>query len=607
MLKKRSEVAQDDKWNVEALYPSHDEWKKDFNDFCATTPKWSKLESYRGRLNNAKILKEALDLLMECARKISKLYTYAHLRHDEDITNNEYKVSYNQIFTAIHTFQQAIAWFEPEIISFSDTDQQKLLEDPLLQDYRFHLEKIIRIKAHTLAPEQEELLALSGRALQTAHKTFSALNDADLSFGTAEDSNGQPHTLTHASMGLLLRNQDRTLRENVFVKMHQKFGEFGNTLAELLQGQVQNHLFQARARGYKSCLEAALYPKNIDTAVYHSLIDTVNQNLAPLHKYIALREEVLGLKPLHLYDMYVPLTPDFDMKMDYDRAEHVVIESVSALGIEYQDILHKGLKTGRWVDRYENKGKRSGAYSSGCYDSMPYILMNYKSIIRDVFTLAHEAGHSMHSYYSHKAQPYQYSDYPIFLAEVASTFNEELLTRNLLKTCTSIEEKIFLLNQKVEDIRATFFRQTMFAEFELLIHEAAEKGQPLTPDFLNAEYRKLNAKYFGPSVELDPASDHEWSRIPHFYYNFYVFQYATGISAALALAEKVCSGGDKERKAYLDFLKGGCSKYPQLLLQGAGVDMTSPAPVQSIVKTFDSMVDELSHLLRSRDPQKVNA
>lgn len=607
MVKTRTEVAQQDKWNVEALYSSHDEWKKDFNSFCINDPKWKKLESFRGKLSDPKQLKEALDVLMECARHISKLYTYAHLRHDEDIASNEYKVSYNQIMTAVHHFQQAVAWFEPEIIDLSDEQQKQLLENPLLAEYRFHIEKIIRIKAHTLAPEQEELLAGSARALQTAHKTFSALNDADLSFGTVTDQKGNKHTLTHATMGLLLRNPDRKLREDAFVTMHEKFGEFGNTLAELLHGQVQNHLFQARARGYKSCLEAALFPKNIDTSVYHALIDTVNKNLKPLHKYIALREQVLGLKPLHLYDMYAPLTPDFDIKMSYDEAEQVVIDSAAPLGTEYQNILHQGLKTGRWVDRYENKGKRSGAYSSGCYDSMPYILMNYKEIIRDVFTLAHEAGHSMHSFYSHKAQPYQYADYPIFLAEVASTFNEELLTRHLLKTCDSIEEKIFLLNQKIEDIRATFFRQTMFAEFELMIHDAAEKGQPLTPEFLNSEYRKLNAKYFGPSVVLDKASDYEWSRIPHFYYNFYVFQYATGISAALALADKVCKGGDKERNAYLGFLKGGCSRFPQDLLKGAGVDMTSAAPVESIIKTFDSMVDELSNLLKTRDPQKVGA
>lgn len=605
MLKKRSDVANQDKWNVEALYPTHDEWKKEYTEFCQDEKGWKPLETYRGKLTSPKELKEALTLLMKCAQKLSKLYTYAHLRHDEDIADNENKISYNQIMTAVHHFQQAVSWLEPEIISLSDEQQKKILNDPALSEYRFHLEKIIRIKAHTLPPEQEQLLASSGRALQTAHKTFSALNDADLSFGTAEDSSGKEHSLTHATMGLLLRSHDRHLRQNAFIKMHSKFGEFSNTLAELLHGQTQNHLFQARARGYTTCLDAALFPKNIETSVYHSLIDSVNNNLAPLHKYLGLRKQVLGLNNIHLYDMYVPLTPDFDITMNYDKAEHLVIESVAPLGTEYQDILHKGLKTGRWVDRYENKGKRSGAYSSGCYDSMPYILMNYKEILRDVFTLAHEAGHSMHSYYSHKAQPYQYSDYPIFLAEVASTFNEELLTRHMLKTCTNMDEKIFLLNQKIEDIRATFYRQTMFAEFELLIHTAAEKGQPLTPHYLNSEYRKLNAKYFGPSVILDDASDSEWSRIPHFYYNFYVFQYATGISAALALAERVCAGGKKEREDYLGFLKGGCSRYPQDLLKGAGVDMTKPLAVQTIIKTFESMVDELSNLLKIRDTQKI--
>ncbi len=441
------------------------------------------------------------------------------------------------------------------------------------------------------------LLALSGQALQGYHKAFGAINDADFEFGSIKNEKGEDLPLSHASYGLYMREQDRTLRKNAFDKMHGQYEKYENTLCELLGGVVQSHVFHSRARKYESCLDAALYPKNVDTAVYHSLIQAVNDNIGTLHKYIALREKIMGVGTLHLYDMYVPLTSEFDIKMSFDKASDLIIDSVAPLGSEYQDILAKGLKGDGWVDRYENKNKRSGAYSSGCYDSMPYILMNYKDVLRDVFTLAHEAGHSMHSFLSHKNQPYQYGDYPIFLAEVASTFNEELLMQEMLKRSQSTEEKIFLINMKIEDIRATLFRQTMFAEFELMIHTKAEKSEPLTPQVLKEEFYNLNRKYFGPDVDIDEIAKIEWARIPHFYYNFYVYQYATGISAALALSERVLNGGDAERNDYLNFLKSGCSRYPVETLKLAGVDMNTPEPVKSAIQKFDGLVDELGKLI----------
>jgi oligoendopeptidase F len=596
--KKRAEVEKEDCWNVEGLFQTPSDWEIAFNQVnSATTPKFPKIQKLKTTLaQNPRAFKEAFEQILELSRKLIKLYTYAHLRHDEDITNNQYKVTYSQISSLLHDFTEETSWFEPEILSIREDKLQKMITSDELKEYRFSIEKIVRIKKHTLSQEKEELMALAGKALQTSHKAFSAMNDADLKFPDVEDSKGEKHPLSHALFGLYLRDHDRVLRENAFKTMHQQYENFENTLTEVLNGQVQNHWFNAKARNYSSSLEASLFPKNVEPAVYHALITAVNENLSGLQNYIKLREKILGIGPLHIYDMQVPLTKELDMKMDYNEAEDIVIESVAPLGSDYQNALRRGFKEKRWVDRYENQNKRSGAYSSGCFDSEPYILMNYKGIIRDVFTLAHEAGHSMHSFLSHKNQPYHYSDYPIFLAEVASTFNEELLMRTLLKRFTKKEEQIFLINQKIEDIRGTLFRQTCFAEFELLIHQMAEYNIPLTPTLLKEEYRKLTAKYFGNGVILDKEIDIEYARIPHFYYNFYVYQYATGISAALALSDKVMNGDETDRDAYLSFLKAGSSAYPIDILKNAGVDMRSPEPVASAIKKFNGLVQKLGEL-----------
>lgn len=600
MSKKRSEVVQEDRWNVDALYPNIEKWTQDFEATVHENqhPHWPEIESFRGKLGNSpEFLKECIEKMLAISRKLSLLYTYAHLRHDEDITEDKHKVAQNRIVSILHDFAQEVAWFEPELLALPDNILSKYLASPVLKDYKFYLEKILRIKPHTLPPEQEEMLAMAGKALETSHKAFSALNDADLKFGMVKDNTGKERELTHGLYGLYVRDQDRELRKNAFLQMHGVYRNHENTLTELINGAVQSHAFNAKARKYASSLDAALFPKNVDTAVYHALIKAAHDGIGALHQYVKLRQRVLGVDKLHLYDMYVPLTPNFDMKMSYTDAEDIVVESVAPLGKEYQDILKKGFKEQRWVDRYENKNKRSGAYSSGCYDSMPYILMNYKDVLRDVFTLAHEAGHSMHSYLTHKHQPYQYGDYSIFLAEVASTFNEDLLGRLLIERAKTKEEKVFLINQKIEDIRTTLFRQTMFAEFELLIHTMAENNIPLTPKALKDEFRKLNAFYFGNQVVLDEESDVEWSRIPHFYYNFYVYQYATGISAALALSDRVVNGGVKERDEYLSFLKGGSSQYPIDMLKMAGVDMRSPEPVLASIRKFGELVTQIEKLI----------
>lgn len=597
MAKLRSEVASEDRWDVESMYPNMESWEKEFSSLFPNpnAVKFPAIDKLKGTLGQgADKVKEGLDLVFGIQRRLVKLYTYAHLKHDEDIADEKPKQAYNRILTCYHQFGEEISWFQPELLSLPEQTLKQYLNSPVLKDYRFHIEKIFRLKPHTLSADNELLMAIAGQAMQTPHKAFSAINDADLKFGSVLDSKQKPREITHALYGLYVRDQDRQLRERAFKQYHGKFSEYSNTLCELLYGQIQTHQANAKARQYPSCLDAALYPKNIDTSVYHALIKAVDEEIHVLHKYTALRKKILDLDTLHLYDLYVPLTKDVDIKMPYKEAEQIVIDSVAPLGTEYQNLLKKGFQQDRWVDRYENTNKRSGAYSSGCFDSHPYILMNYKDILRDVFTLAHEAGHSMHSLLSHKNQIYHYSDYPIFLAEVASTFNEDLLMRLMLKQCTNKEERIFLINQKIEDIRGTLFRQTMFAEFELWIHQQVEQGIPLTPKMLSAHYRQLNVKYYGPALTLDSEGDIEWARIPHFYYNFYVFQYATGISAALALSDRVTSGGAKEQQEYLSFLKAGSSKYPIDILQMAGVDMRSPAPIKSAIRTFDKLVDQLA-------------
>lgn len=600
-MKLRTEVQDCDKWNVEALYPSIEAWEKEFSTLAGEKkPRFPELLKFQGRLNQGpQVLKEAIDLSITLERKLEKLYTYAHLRHDEDITNDLYKAAYMRITALLCDLREEFAWFEPEVLGLNQEKIDEYLKSPLLAPYRFLIQKIVRLRPHTLSADKEALLAMVGKPLQAPPKAFSALNNADIKFEKIKDSKGESHEMTHGLYQLYLRSPDRVLRQNAFNEMMGRFANYENTIAELLNGEMEGHFFNARARNFSTCLEAALFPFNIKPAVYTSLIENVRAGLSALHRYVALRKKVMKLKELHLYDMYVPLVQEVEIKMEYDEGEKAVIESVEILGNEYQGLLAKGLEKERWVDRYENKNKRSGAYSSGCFDSFPYILMNYRGVLRDVFTLAHEAGHSMHSHLSRTSQPYQDSHYPIFLAEVASTFNEELLMQTLLKKRTKKEERIFLLNEKIEDIRATFFRQTMFAEFELLLHTLVEQGVPLTPALLKEKYLELNQAYFGPEAVIDPEIAIEWARIPHFYYNFYVYQYATGISAAFSLIEKVGSGEKAARDAYLAFLKSGGKDFPLELLKIAGVDMTSPQPVQATIRKFESLVKELEALLSS--------
>ncbi len=597
----RNEIGKEFHWNVEALYPSWTQWEEDVAKWGreSSSTRWPELELFRKNWKDShEEMKKLIEFCCEVERRLSKLYTYAHLRHDEDVAEEIAKKAHSRIVTLLYAFRQETAWMEPELLRLSEEQLQGILQSPLLKEYAFYLEKIVRMKAHTLEASEEELMAMAGKALETASQAFGAFNNADLKFQPAVDGKGNSRELTHGKYLLYLRDKDRTLRESAFKNLHRSFFAYENTLCELLSGQIQRHLLEMRARKYGSCVEAALFPNQIDVKVYSSLIQAVRAHLPALHRYMHLRKEAMGLDKLHLFDLHVPLVRQVEMGMSYDDAVKIIVESVAVLGKDYQSALSQGLSQDRWVDRYENARKRSGAYSSGCFDSMPYILMNYHGTFNDVMTLSHEAGHSMHSFLSRKNQPFHYSQYSIFVAEVASTFHEELLLRYLLTQVKTKEQKAFLINQKLDDMRATLLRQTMFAEFELKMHKFAEEGIPLTPALLKAEYRKLNEEYFGPDVHVDEEADIEWARIPHFYYNFYVYQYATGISAAHALVDKVTSGGDSARDAYLAFLSAGSSKYPIDVLGLAGVDMRTSEPVEAAMRHFNELVTELDGLLR---------
>jgi len=590
-MKARNEIDPADVWDLSSLYKNPEEWEKSF----AKAKNLPSLEKFKGHLGDGiDLFVEAFKTLYDTSRNLEKLYTYAHLYHDQDITEEVAKGQLARIQTLYLQFQDEKAWFEPEVLALPNDLLKLYLNSPKLGDYRFPLEIILHLKPHVLDAKEEALLAKSEEALSANSKAFRALTDADLQFPAVKDSQGKDYPLSHGAYGFYLRSPDRELRKNTFLSYHQTFSQFKNTLVELYQGLLKKHQFNAKVRGYKNCLEGALYPYNIPTEVYHALVKAANDGIGAHHEYIELRKKILGLDKFHLYDSYAPLVDGVDVEIPYDEAVSLVIASVAPLGSEYQNTLARGLTDEKWVDRYENKNKRSGAYSSGCYDSRPYILMNYKGSFRDLFTLAHEAGHSMHSYLSKKTQPYPVADYPIFLAEVASTFNEELLFQHLLKNTTDPKKRRFLITQKLDDIRATFFRQTMFAEFELKTHEWAEQGIPLTPEKLNSYYKELNKTYFGPALEWDAVAESEWSRIPHFYSNFYVYQYATGISAALQLATKVLQGKAEDRERYLKFLSSGGSNYPIPLLKEAGVDLTKGDAVAATLNIFRDLTKQLA-------------
>lgn len=591
----RNQIPEEAKWDLKGLYSSPETWEADFLSLESQLESYA---SYQGTLGESPArLKQCLKFDMQFSQTLDAVYTYAHLRNDEDKTHTANQANYERVSRLLTHYQQARSFINPELMAIPEATIQKFLNDPELEFFRFHLERELRYRPHTLPEAQEALLAAASEMAQAPQKAFSMLDNADLQLGSVQDAEGRTITLTHGNLQSLLQNYDRRLRQDTFETFYKAYAGHQYTYAALLSGSIKKDQFFAQARGFKSVRDKALFSENIPAEVYDNLIAAVHNNLKPLYKYFDLRKRILGLDALHVYDCSVPLIRDFKWEMPYEDAVEDIANALAPLGPDYVGALKRGLLDERWVDRYESKGKSSGAYSSGCYDSNPFILMNYQSDhISSVYTLAHEAGHSMHSYLSKKNQPFLYADYTIFVAEVASTFNEALLTRYYLGRELSREMKIYLLCREIDNFRGTLYRQTMFAEFEHRIYAAAEAGKPLTVDTFKELYHELLTIYFGEAVTLDPCLDLECFRIPHFYFGFYVYKYATGISAAYALAERVTRGGDAELADYLGFLKSGGSAYPIDLLRNAGVDMSSPKPIETALQKFTDLVDQLEAL-----------
>ena len=588
----RKDSQPDHRWDLTPLFVSDTEWEALFG---VLENEIDSYRQYKGRLHESvTVFHEALVFHLSVMRRVEKLYTFAHLKKDEDQSNQFYLGLYQRALNLYTRTSELASFLSPEIQSIPDDIMADFRKADAIKAYRFFLDKMLRYKPHTRSEAEEQLLAMSQEIAQAPSQVFSQLDNVDLDFGLVVDGEGIETELSHGNFTTFLIKPNRDIRKKAFLQYYRTYEKHKNTIAATLTFSNKKDVFFARARHFNSCRAAGLFGDDVPESVYDNLVETVRNNLHPLFKYLNFRRQALQLPTLHFYDTYVPLVADVDFHMPYEEAVAVAVKALAPLGRQYTQILEKGL-LGGWVDRYENRGKRSGAYSSGCYDSPPYILLNYEETnLNSLYTLVHEAGHSMHSYYSRKHQPYVDHDYTIFAAEVASTFNEDLLSRYLLDLYESDPKmKIYILNREIDNIRATLFRQTMFAEFERITHDIVENNEPLTLEVIVEKYRELLRVYFGDTMTIDPQLGLECLRIPHFYSPFYVYKYATGISAAIALAEKVISGGAAARQAYIDFLKLGGSKFPLDELIDAGVDMQSPEPVLLAIKHFESLVDRI--------------
>jgi oligoendopeptidase F len=594
-LPPRKEVNPGDCWDLTSLCVDDAAWEVEFQKLEERIPTY---ETFRGRLSeSAEVLHSALVFDCEFEQIAERLGTYAFLRTTEDQADSKYQAIRARCQNLVVRASQAASYMRPEILAIPEETMSALMSDGRLDLYRLLLERLVRYRPHTLSDNEERLLAMQGEMASAAGNAFRQLNDADLRFGEIQDHNDRTIELSHATFGQLLISPQRKVRRNAFDQYYSQFSAHENTLAATLCGSIQRDVYYAKARDYSSSLDAALFPDNVPIDVYNNLISAVRASLPNVHHYLEVRQRKMELKDLHHYDTYVPILSDIEKRHTWDDAVDVVLESLAPLGSEYVGVLESGLR-GRWADRYPNRGKQSGAFSCGSFDGDPFILMNFKpEVLNDVFTLTHEAGHSMHSWYSSRKQPFEYYNYTIFVAEVASTFNEQLLTNHLLKNATDDNERAYLINNELDSIRATVVRQTMFAEFEKVTHEMAEAGEPLTVESFRSVYRGLLEVYFGPGFVIDKTLELECFRIPHFYRAFYVYKYATGLSAAIALSTRVLSGGEQELSDYLAFLSGGCRKDPLDLLKDAGVDMTSPGPVATTLKRFGDLTEELDRLL----------
>lgn len=590
----RSEVAEEYKWNLKDVFESDEAWEQALKDAESLIEQG---KEYQGKLgSSAKTLLSFLKYDDEAGIKLSTLFGYASAKADEDTSLSKYQDFEARMRAYYVRYGSAMSFVRPEIISIDDeTIERFYKEEPELELYRLALTRLRREREHTLSIAEEKILAQASSIKNAASNTYSLFEGADIKFPSVADSNGELHELTNSSYIPYVESADRVLRKNAFEALYHTYEQFKNTLASLYDAEVKGRIFNARARKYPSILEASLSQNEVPVSVYKNLIDTVHNNMHYMHKYVALRKKLMCLDELHMYDVYHSLVPDAEKKISFEESKETVLEALAVLGDDYVAMLKEGFDNS-WIDIYENVGKRSGAYSSGMRPH-PYVLLNYKDRLDSMFTLAHEMGHALHSYLSLKNQPTVYSDYVIFVAEVASTCNEALLMQYLLSKTTDKTERAYLINYFLEQFRGTLYRQTMFAEFEMITGEMAERGESLTADALSDLYYRLNKEYYGDSVISDPEIAFEWERIPHFYYDYYVFQYATGFSAAIALSTKIMKEGEPAVKAYKKFLSSGSSTDPISLLKIAGVDMNSPEPIENALKLFGELIDELDVLL----------
>lgn len=598
-LTPRDDIPDRYRWKLEDIYSSDELWE---GDFLRVQEMIGEMGACRGKLGESgKNLLSALDMQDRLQELGEKVYAYARMRLDEDNINNKYQALADRAEGLSNRVQSAVSFVIPEILAIPTGTLERFRQEiPALALYSFFLDDLIRQKPHTLSPDEESILARAGEATAAPAIIFRMLNNADMTFPTILDEDEREVEVTHGRYMRLMESRDRRVRREAFTSLYSSYRKLKNTLAATLGSMVKKDMFYAGVRGFSSSLQASLFDDNISPEVYENLIQTVRRNLGAMHRYVALRKKMLGLDDLHMYDLYVPMTRDVRWEVAYPEGVALVRQGMAPLGGEYGDIAARGFESG-WVDVYENRGKTSGAYSWGPYGIHPYILMNYQDNLDSVFTLAHEMGHSMHSHFSHRDQPYVYSHYKIFTAEVASTVNESLLMDYLLKTETGRDRRLYLLNHYLEQFRGTVFRQAMFAEFEKIIHESAEAGEALTPDYLCQVYRRLNADYYGPEIVLDDDIELEWARIPHFYTSFYVYKYATGFSAASAITRGILDKGGPEVSRYLEFLARGDSDYPLNLLKSAGVDMSTPHPVQEGLDLFSRLMDQLEAEIAGAD------
>lgn len=594
-IPKRSEISSEYKWKLEDIYSSDSLWEEDFKKVKEMA---GKLSGLKGKLSkSSKELLECLELDVSMNRLFEKVYVYANMRSHEDTTNSHYQSFASRADSLGVEVSGADSFVVPEILDISDeTINAFMKENEGLRLYKKYIDDINRKKPHVLSAAEERLLAMSGELMNAPESIYSMINNADMKFPSIKDENGNEVEVTKGRYISFMESSDRRVRKDAFEALYSTYKKQINTIASTLSANVKANLFRAKARKYTTARESFLFEDNVSTDVYDNLIKSIHDNMHIMHRYVSLRKKMLGLDELHMYDLYTPIVKEFTMEVPYNKAVDIVQEGLTTLGDEYISDLKKGMSSG-WIDVYENEGKRSGAYSWGSYDTHPYVLLNYNNNIDNAFTLAHEMGHAMHSFYSDKNQPYIYAQYRIFVAEVASTTNESLLMHHMLKNTKDKKEKMYLLNHYMESFRGTVYRQTMFAEFEKIIHERAEAGEALTAELLSSIYHDLNVQYYGPDMVIDDYIDLEWARIPHFYSSFYVYKYATGFSAATAFSQQMLKEGKPAVDRYLSFLRSGGSDYPLNLLKNAGVDMTTPEPVNNGLKVFEGLLDEFEQLI----------